>query len=151
MAVVSTGTIGQMQRSFPGVIFFKEYHNTLRSKFARCGHAATAMKCTKWHDACGTIAFLTFSLLSPSWTVLVGNLSNHEGDRGGENVTHKVNSCCFKFHHTNLVASRHIKDKKAHFRLTCVAKKTSLLKVPDVSRFSKIQLVVYYQCCVLIG
>ena len=94
---------------------------------------------------------MTFSLFSPSWTVLVGSLSKDEGDRGGENIAQKVNLCCFKFHHTNLGASRHIKDKRAHFRLTCVAKKTSLLKVPDVSCFGKTQLVVYYQCCVLIG
>ena len=94
---------------------------------------------------------MTFSLFSPSWTVLAGSLSKDEGDRGGENIAQKVNLCCFKFHHTNLGASRHIKDKRAHFRLTCVAKKTSLLKVPDVSCFGKIQLVVYYQRCVLIG
>ena len=112
MAVISTGTIGQMSRSFPGVIFFREHHNKSHSKFARCGRAATAKKCIKWHDAGGTIAFLTFSLFSPSWTVLVGSLSNDEGDRGGENIAQKVNSCCFKFHHTNLGASRHVKIKR---------------------------------------
>ena len=77
-----------------------------------CGHAATAKKCIKWHDARGTIAFLTFSLFSPSWTVLVGSLSKDEGVQSGENIAQKVNSCCFKFHHTNLGASRHIKIKR---------------------------------------
>lgn len=92
--------------------------STIIRHIRNCGRAATAKKCIKWHDAGGTIAFLTFSLLSPSWTV-----SNHEGDRGGENIAQKVNSCCFKFHHTNLGESRQIKEKKVHFGLTCVAQK----------------------------
>ena len=52
MAVISTGTIGQMSRSFPGVIFFRQYHNTSHSKLWSCSDGEEMYKMAWWRSRC---------------------------------------------------------------------------------------------------